>query len=86
MFFNILIIGPCDSGKTTFIESISKKLDKRFNINYPNLSANSPINANNPENYSGKDENKTPDNQIQRKRSIRKTSIGKLINIINKIY
>lgn len=79
MFFNIIIIGPCDSGKTTFIESISKKLDKRFIISFPNLSANSPFNSNcNTENNNlNNDENKASNNQILRKRSIRKTSIGK---------
>lgn len=40
MIFNILIIGPAESGKTTFIENISRKIDKRFKkniINIPNF-------------------------------------------------
>ena len=35
MIFNILIIGPSESGKTTFLENISKKFnfDKEIHIN-----------------------------------------------------
>ncbi len=78
MFFNILVIGPCDSGKTTFIESTSKKLDKRFKINFPNLSTNTPfnLNANSENNNISNGENKFSNNQLNMKRSARKTSIG----------
>lgn len=76
MFFNILVIGPCDSGKTTFIESISKKLDIRFKIYFPNLSSYSPINTNSENNLNNEENLISDNNRIQRRRSFRRTSIG----------
>lgn len=71
MFFNILVVGPCDSGKTTFIENISKKLDKRYKINLINSCSNASKFANTDE---------ANQNQGNRRRPIRKTSIGKYLN------
>jgi Ni2+-binding GTPase involved in maturation of urease and hydrogenase len=68
MFFNILVIGPCDSGKTTFIENISKKLDKRYKINLINSCSRASKIA---------DSEEANLKQRNRRRVIRKTSIGK---------
>lgn len=77
IFFNILVIGPSDSGKTTFIENISKKLDKRFKLNVVNsFSKSTTSNDNLNENKNEINENFIEQPNLRRKKSHIKTSIG----------
>jgi len=76
MYFNILVIGPSDSGKTTFIENISQKLDKRFKLNIVNSCSNSTSNDYLNENNNKINENLIEPQKLRSKKSHQKSTIG----------